>query len=87
MRDKPGKTPQKYSSVCGLGNVCPGLHSKGEPGWLVEIVSHGQRRHQPAISQARGTHMVLIDLEKVVWSISIEPLSPVPAQLAPVVAG
>ncbi|KAI4605103.1 hypothetical protein J4E83_010839 [Alternaria metachromatica] len=45
------------------------------------------RRHDSATSQARGKHMTPIGLEKVVNSIQekkfIEPLSPLPAQLAP----
>ncbi|PSN75503.1 DUF1752-domain-containing protein [Corynespora cassiicola Philippines] len=45
------------------------------------------RRHDSATSQARGKHITPIDLEKVVNSIqekkAIEPLSPLPAQLAP----
>ncbi|KAF2634145.1 DUF1752-domain-containing protein [Massarina eburnea CBS 473.64] len=45
------------------------------------------RRHDSANSQARGKHITPIDLEKVVNSIqekrAIEPLSPLPAQLAP----
>ncbi|RYN88021.1 hypothetical protein AA0121_g13687, partial [Alternaria tenuissima] len=48
------------------------------------------RRHDSATSQARGKHMTPIGLEKVVNSIQekkfIEPLSPLPAQLAPPVA-
>lgn len=44
------------------------------------------RRHDSATSQARGKHMTPIDLEKVVNSIqekrALEPLSPLPAQLA-----
>ncbi|KAI4950249.1 hypothetical protein J4E91_004905 [Alternaria rosae] len=44
------------------------------------------RRHDSATSQARGKHMTPIGLEKVVNSIQekkfIEPLSPLPAQLA-----
>jgi hypothetical protein len=48
------------------------------------------RRHDSANSQARGKHITPIDLEKVVNSIqekrAIEPLSPLPAQLAPPVA-
>lgn len=43
-------------------------------------------RHDSATSQARGKHMTPIDLEKVVSLIhekrTIEPLSPLPAQLA-----
>ncbi|KAL1801213.1 hypothetical protein ACET3X_001555 [Alternaria dauci] len=49
------------------------------------------RRHDSATSQARGKHMTPIGLEKVVNSIQekkfLEPLSPLPAQLAPPVAG
>lgn len=45
------------------------------------------RRHDSATSNARGKHMTPIDLEKVVNSIQekkvIEPLSPLPPQLAP----
>ncbi|KAF1953253.1 DUF1752-domain-containing protein [Byssothecium circinans] len=45
------------------------------------------RRHDSANSQPRGKHITPIDLEKVVNSIqekrAIEPLSPLPAQLAP----
>ncbi|PVH93977.1 DUF1752-domain-containing protein [Periconia macrospinosa] len=45
------------------------------------------RRHDSANSQARSKHITPIDLEKVVNSIqekrTIEPLSPLPAQLAP----
>ena len=45
------------------------------------------RRHDSATSNARGKHMTPIDLEKVVNSIqekkAIEPLSPLPPQLAP----
>jgi hypothetical protein len=45
------------------------------------------RRHDSATSHARGKHMTPIGLEKVVNSIQekkfIEPLSPLPAQLAP----
>jgi hypothetical protein len=45
------------------------------------------RRHDSATSQARGKHMTPIGLEKVVNSIQekkfIEPLSPLPAELAP----
>lgn len=45
------------------------------------------RRHDSAASQARGKHITPIDLEKVVSSIqekkAIEPLSPLPPQLAP----
>jgi hypothetical protein len=45
------------------------------------------RRHDSANSNARGKHMTPIDLEKVVNSIQekkvIEPLSPLPPQLAP----
>jgi hypothetical protein len=45
------------------------------------------RRHDSATSQARGKHMTSIGLEKVVNSIQekkfIEPLSPLPPQLAP----
>lgn len=45
------------------------------------------RRHDSTISNARGKHMTPIDLEKVVNSIQekkvIEPLSPLPPQLAP----
>ncbi|KAA8613881.1 DUF3295 multi-domain protein [Pyrenophora tritici-repentis] len=45
------------------------------------------RRHDSATSQARGRHMTPIGLEKVVNSIQekkfIEPLSPLPPQLAP----
>jgi hypothetical protein len=48
------------------------------------------RRHDSATSQARGRHMTPIGLEKAVNSIQekkfIEPLSPLPAQLAPPVA-
>jgi hypothetical protein len=48
------------------------------------------RRHDSATSQARGKHMTPIGLEKVVNSIQekkfIEPLSPLPPQLAPPVA-
>ncbi|KAF2009506.1 DUF1752-domain-containing protein [Aaosphaeria arxii CBS 175.79] len=44
------------------------------------------RRHDSANSQARGKHITPTDLEKVVSSIqekkNIEPLSPLPAQLA-----
>ncbi|KAF1922593.1 DUF1752-domain-containing protein [Didymella exigua CBS 183.55] len=45
------------------------------------------RRHDSATSNPRGKHMTPIDLEKVVNSIQekkiIEPLSPLPPQLAP----
>lgn len=45
------------------------------------------RRHDSAASNARGKHMTPTDLEKVVNSIqekkAIEPLSPLPPQLAP----
>ncbi|KAF1969994.1 DUF1752-domain-containing protein [Bimuria novae-zelandiae CBS 107.79] len=45
------------------------------------------RRHDSTTSQARGKHITPIDLEKVVNSIQekklIEPLSPLPPQLAP----
>ncbi|KZM28276.1 uncharacterized protein EKO05_0010741 [Ascochyta rabiei] len=45
------------------------------------------RRHDSATSNARGKHMTPTDLEKVVNSIQekkvIEPLSPLPPQLAP----
>lgn len=45
------------------------------------------RRHDSTASQARSKHITPIDLEKVVSSIqekrAIEPLSPLPAQLAP----
>ncbi|KAH7119694.1 hypothetical protein B0J11DRAFT_66410 [Dendryphion nanum] len=45
------------------------------------------RRHDSSASQARGKHITPIDLEKVVSSIqekkTIEPLSPLPPQLAP----
>jgi hypothetical protein len=45
------------------------------------------RRHDSATSQARGRHMTPIGLEKVVNSIQekkfLEPLSPLPPQLAP----
>lgn len=45
------------------------------------------RRHDSATTNARGKHMTPIDLEKVVNSIQekkvIEPLSPLPPQLAP----
>jgi hypothetical protein len=48
------------------------------------------RRHDSATSHARGKHMTPIGLEKVVNSIQekkfIEPLSPLPPQLAPPVA-
>ncbi|KAF2124083.1 DUF1752-domain-containing protein [Dothidotthia symphoricarpi CBS 119687] len=48
------------------------------------------RRHDSTASQARGKHLTPIDLEKVVNSIqekkAIEPLSPLPPQLAPPVA-
>ncbi|OAG00163.1 DUF1752-domain-containing protein [Paraphaeosphaeria sporulosa] len=48
------------------------------------------RRHDSINSQARGKHIAPIDLEKVVNSIqekkAIEPLSPLPPQLAPPVA-
>ncbi|KAF1832503.1 DUF1752-domain-containing protein [Decorospora gaudefroyi] len=48
------------------------------------------RRHDSATSQGRGRHMTPIGLEKVVNSIQekkfIEPLSPLPPQLAPPVA-
>jgi hypothetical protein len=48
------------------------------------------RRHDSATSQLRGKHMTPIGLEKVVNSIQekkfIEPLSPLPPQLAPPVA-
>lgn len=47
----------------------------------------GLRRHDSTASQARGKHLTPIDLEKVVNSIqekkAIEPLSPLPPQLAP----
>jgi hypothetical protein len=48
------------------------------------------RRHDSANSQARGRHLTPIGLEKVVNSIQekrfLEPLSPLPPQLAPPVA-
>jgi hypothetical protein len=49
------------------------------------------RRHDSATSQARGKHLTPIGLEKVVNSIQekkfLEPLSPLPPQLAAPVAG